>query len=162
MYKNREKNNRKNFEIPALLSCEWGNPEQENSKKILRYIYNFEFSRYLDFDQKKSSNFEMVATWWYTVWIDIIKLFFLHQSLANLVAAPSSVRATRWYWNPSCCNCLTFFNLVPLRICQPWDDKWFSYHKPICRRVIKKHIWQASEHLKNVIKTYKYMTSNSI
>ena len=28
--KNRVKNDRNNFEIPALLSCEWGNPEWEN------------------------------------------------------------------------------------------------------------------------------------
>ena len=32
MSKNRVKNNRKIFEIPALLSCEWGNPEWENLK----------------------------------------------------------------------------------------------------------------------------------
>ena len=32
MYENRVKNDRNNFEIPALLSCERGNPEWENSK----------------------------------------------------------------------------------------------------------------------------------
>ena len=42
MYKNKVKNDRKIFEIPALLSCEWGTPEWESSKY---YIYNFEFSR---------------------------------------------------------------------------------------------------------------------
>ena len=30
MYKNRVKNDGKSFEIPALLSCEGGNPGQEN------------------------------------------------------------------------------------------------------------------------------------
>ena len=32
IYKNRVKNNRNFFEIPALLSCKRGNPERENSK----------------------------------------------------------------------------------------------------------------------------------
>ena len=32
MYKNRVNNDRFFFAIPALLSCERGNPEQENSK----------------------------------------------------------------------------------------------------------------------------------
>ena len=32
MYKNRVKNDRIFFEIPALLACERGNPEWENSK----------------------------------------------------------------------------------------------------------------------------------
>ena len=41
MYKNRVKNNRIFFEISALLYCELGNPEQENSK----YTCYFEFSR---------------------------------------------------------------------------------------------------------------------
>ena len=32
MYKSRVENDINFFEIPALLSCERGNPEQENSK----------------------------------------------------------------------------------------------------------------------------------
>ena len=32
MYKNKVKNDRKNFEIAALLFSQWGNPEWENSK----------------------------------------------------------------------------------------------------------------------------------
>ena len=32
MYKNRVENDGNFFEIPTLLSCERGNPEQENSK----------------------------------------------------------------------------------------------------------------------------------
>ena len=32
MYKNRVKNDRNLFEVPALLSCERGNPERVNSK----------------------------------------------------------------------------------------------------------------------------------
>ena len=32
MYKNRAKNDKNFFEIPVLLSCEQGNPEQENLK----------------------------------------------------------------------------------------------------------------------------------
>ena len=38
MYKNRVENNRKNFEIPTLLSCKQGNSaengERENQKNI--------------------------------------------------------------------------------------------------------------------------------
>ena len=40
-YKNMVKNDRKIFEIPALLSSQQGNPGRENSK----YLYFFEFSR---------------------------------------------------------------------------------------------------------------------
>ena len=46
MYKNRVKNDRSFFEIPALLSCEWGNREWENIKYIflifpLRFLLIF-------------------------------------------------------------------------------------------------------------------------
>ena len=39
MYENREKNDRKVFEIPALLSCKRGNPELKIQNNI--YILDF-------------------------------------------------------------------------------------------------------------------------
>ena len=41
IYKNRVKTDRKNFEIPTLLSSKQGNPKRE---KIQNNIYDFEFS----------------------------------------------------------------------------------------------------------------------
>ena len=38
MYKNRVKNDRKSFEVPALLSYKWVNPEE-----VLRIFLNFNF-----------------------------------------------------------------------------------------------------------------------
>ena len=43
MYKNRAENDRIFFEIPALLSCEWGN-SAENRAGNSKYICYFEFS----------------------------------------------------------------------------------------------------------------------
>ena len=40
MYKNRVKNDRKIFEIPALLSSQQGNPERENSLLYIKF-WNF-------------------------------------------------------------------------------------------------------------------------
>ena len=37
IYKNRVKNDRKDFEIPALLSSKWGNLERENLKKYYEF-----------------------------------------------------------------------------------------------------------------------------
>ena len=34
MYKNRVENDRKKFEIPALLFCEWGNSAENETGKI--------------------------------------------------------------------------------------------------------------------------------
>ena len=49
MYKNRVKNDRKFFEIPSHLSCEWGKPEQENSKWHIYIFLNFSASFYAEF-----------------------------------------------------------------------------------------------------------------
>ena len=44
MYKNWIENDRIFFEIPTLLSCEWGNPEQENSKYHIFFEFPAPFS----------------------------------------------------------------------------------------------------------------------
>ena len=44
MYKNRVKNDRFFFEIPALLSCKRGNPAENEAGKLKKNICYFEFA----------------------------------------------------------------------------------------------------------------------
>ena len=71
------------------------------------------------------------------------KFFFLYYSI---MYSNSYIWKFRLLW--VCWNLyFAFLYFLHHSICQPWNDKWFSYHKPICR-VIKKQTRQESEHFK--------------
>ena len=60
MYKNRVENDIKFFEIPALLSCEWGNSAENGAGKFK--IYVFLYFPTLDFLVRKIKEREFQKT----------------------------------------------------------------------------------------------------
>ena len=86
-YKNREKNDRNIFEISALLSCEWGNPELNFPAP-----FDAEFPCSLDKRAGISNNFLSFSTlfyihnyihWYYKPYFIIFWLLYLMSTFSN-------------------------------------------------------------------------------